>query len=236
MAVLTSLAASAPAMATPGDPAPIPGAPTLERAWTARILYPVAGRAAPRRSAHMVARVYHYTAFSRRPQVLMVTGVVQDRSGREWVRVQLPKRPNGTEAWLPRASVDLESTTLRLRIRVLSKRVEVWRAGRLRASYRAAVGTGHTPTPLGLFAIQDPVASSTYQRSYLGPYILTLTAHSSVLREFMGGDGLIAIHGTNVPGVLGQAVSHGCVRVSNEAVTRLEHAVRPGTPVEIVRS
>lgn len=213
-----------------------PGAPTARIAWTARILYPVDARSAPRADARVVDRVMHYTAFSRRPQILMVTGHEVGPDGVGWVRVELPQRPNGRQAWVPEQAAELSTTTLRLRVRTRSHRVEVWRDGRLVETFRAAVGTGSTPTPTGLFAIQDPVVSRGEQRSYLGPYILTLTAHSAVLRSFMGGDGLVAIHGTNAPGLLGQAVSHGCIRVSNEAVVALHRLVGPGTPVQIVRT
>jgi lipoprotein-anchoring transpeptidase ErfK/SrfK len=85
-----------------------------------------------------------------------------------------------------------------------------------------------------MFAIQDPVPSAASQRAYLGPYILTLTAYSPVLTSFMGGNGLVAIHGTDANHLLGGAVSHGCIRVSNQAVTRLYRSVRPGVPVEIL--
>lgn len=43
----------------------------------------------------------------------------------------------------------------------------------------------------------------------------------------------IAVHGTNNPDLLGQAVSHGCIRMTNEAVRRLYHEVEVGTPVII---
>lgn len=43
----------------------------------------------------------------------------------------------------------------------------------------------------------------------------------------------IAIHGTNNPELLGQPVSHGCIRMTNEAVRRLFHEVEIGTPVII---
>jgi hypothetical protein len=211
-------------------------APDADSAWTARILYPVAGRAAPRPRARVVGGLVHYTAFSRRPQVLMVTGSATDDSGRDWVRVQLPRRPNGSSAWVPQDAVQLQSTGVRLRVRLRARKVEVWRDGRRTHSYRAAVGTGGTPTPRGLFAIQDPVVAGEHQRSYLGPYILTLTAHSTVLREFMGGNGLVAIHGTNAPGLLGQAVSNGCVRVANDTIRALWRVARPGTPVEVVNT
>jgi lipoprotein-anchoring transpeptidase ErfK/SrfK len=43
----------------------------------------------------------------------------------------------------------------------------------------------------------------------------------------------IALHGTNKPELLGQSVSHGCIRMTNEAARRLYHEVEVGTPVII---
>jgi lipoprotein-anchoring transpeptidase ErfK/SrfK len=43
----------------------------------------------------------------------------------------------------------------------------------------------------------------------------------------------IAVHGTNNPELLGQPVSHGCIRMTNEAARRLYHEVEVGTPVII---
>jgi L,D-transpeptidase YbiS len=43
----------------------------------------------------------------------------------------------------------------------------------------------------------------------------------------------IAVHGTDHPELLGQSVSHGCIRMTNEAARRLYHEVDVGTPVII---
>jgi lipoprotein-anchoring transpeptidase ErfK/SrfK len=43
----------------------------------------------------------------------------------------------------------------------------------------------------------------------------------------------IAVHGTSRPELLGQSVSHGCIRMTNEAARRLYHEVDVGTPVII---
>ncbi|HEX2091133.1 MAG TPA: L,D-transpeptidase, partial [Longimicrobiaceae bacterium] len=43
----------------------------------------------------------------------------------------------------------------------------------------------------------------------------------------------IAIHGTDKPELLGQRVSHGCIRLSNANAVRLFHNVQIGTPVVI---
>ncbi len=69
---------------------------------------------------------------------------------------------------------------------------------------------------------------------FFGPYILTLTAHSANLSDFDGGDGRVALHGTSLPNLLGQAVSHGCVRLPNPAAIRLAKTVPAGAPVDIL--
>ncbi|MBA4157703.1 MAG: L,D-transpeptidase family protein [Gemmatimonadetes bacterium] len=48
---------------------------------------------------------------------------------------------------------------------------------------------------------------------------------------FLGDE--IAIHGTDKPELLGQRVSHGCIRLSDENAKRLFHNVQVGTPVII---
>jgi lipoprotein-anchoring transpeptidase ErfK/SrfK len=54
-----------------------------------------------------------------------------------------------------------------------------------------------------------------------------------VLFSFGGGPGQIGLHGTNAPRLLGRDVSHGCVRMRNQAITRLARMLPLGTPVRI---
>lgn len=63
----------------------------------------------------------------------------------------------------------------------------------------------------------------TNQRKYMG----VLGTHRLNL-----GDGY-ALHGTDVPGSIGSAVSHGCVRLRNEDIDYLYSMVALGTPVYI---
>jgi len=53
-----------------------------------------------------------------------------------------------------------------------------------------------------------------------------------VLSEWPGG-GVVGIHGTNQPGLLPGRVSHGCIRVPNDAIVRLARKLPIGTPVRI---
>ena len=49
------------------------------------------------------------------------------------------------------------------------------------------------------------------------------------------GGGVVGIHGTPRPDLLGQAVSHGCVRVSNGTALKLKRLAPAGTPIKILR-
>jgi len=129
-----------------------------------------------------------------------------------------------------RAALEIRRNGTWFRVTTGSRTVRVFRKGVPIKTFRAAVGTGGTPTPRGLFAIWDPVPTG----GQLGPYILVLTAHSNVLRTFAGGDGIVGIHGWPNSGVLGQAVSHGCVRMSRDGVRALSRYAASGVPVEIL--
>ena len=45
----------------------------------------------------------------------------------------------------------------------------------------------------------------------------------------------MAIHGTNAPELIGQAISHGCIRMKNEDMLTVDELVKTGSPVTIVR-
>jgi lipoprotein-anchoring transpeptidase ErfK/SrfK len=63
-----------------------------------------------------------------------------------------------------------------------------------------------------------------------GPGAIGISAFSEVLTGWTQG-GPIAIHGTNRPDLIGQAVSNGCIRVRNDVLRRLFAAAISGTPV-----
>lgn len=229
------LASAGPASAVMPAIGPPPVAVTSPApSWTAEVPVPVVARRAPRPGGAVAMRLRPYTAFSRRPQALMVTGSAVDPRGDGWVRVALPRRPNGSQGWVRTAEVTLVPVTGRVRVLLGARRVEFWSRGRRVMSVRAAVGAAATPTPTGRFAVQDPVVTAPGRRAAYGPFIITLTAWSTVLTDFMGGGGLIAVHGAGTAATLGRAVTHGCVRLSDAAVARLAGLVAPGTPVDVV--
>jgi lipoprotein-anchoring transpeptidase ErfK/SrfK len=220
-------ALAGPATASPARPLERDGGSLL-----AHVELPSAVRAAPDPRARAIGRVTGRTAWSYRREALMVTGLRRGRDGRRWVRVQLPVRPNGTAGWVPRRAVRLSVVRVRVVVDRSARRLEVWRGGRRLHSWRAGVGRPGTPTPVGVFAVQDPMRTLPAWRGVYGGWTLTLTAHSEVLRSFMGGDGLVAIHGGSL-GRVGRPASNGCVILSEPHLATLARLVRPGTPVEI---
>ncbi len=204
----------------------------------ARVVVPANAFAAPRLGARRVMRLTGVTEWSRGAQWLMVTGRQRDRAGRDWVRVQLPIRPNGTTGWVPRRALRLTGTRVRFEVHLSSRRLEIWRGARRLASWPAGIGREATPTPVGRFAIQDAVVTSNAWRGIYGDFTVALTAHSPTLRTFMGGPALIGIHGAGGGGAarIGRPSSNGCVILGASELARAAHYAKPGTPVVIDRS
>ena len=150
----------------------------------------------------------------------------------EWLQVQLPIRPNGTTGWIRRAEVEVREVTHEIRIDLEARTLTLIDAGATVLTTPVAIGTEEAPTPTGRFSIVDKLETGRTNSAY-GPYALGLSGHSEVLTEFAGGDGQIGIHGTNDPGSIGQAVSHGCIRVPDDVITQLNDILPLGTPVVI---
>lgn len=175
------------------------------------------------------------TTWSGEPQVLLVLRSAW-RSGREWLKVLLPIRPDGAAGWIPRDNVVLMSTHFWVTVSKPDRRVRVYRRGTLVRSFLAVIGKPATPTPDGLAAIYE-IDRQADPNGFEGTWALPLTALSNVLNNFGGGPGRVAIHGragASLSDPLGSARSHGCIRVANRAVDWLARSVPQGTPVQII--
>jgi len=184
-------------------------------------------RAAPDASAPRIGAVG-----ARRPLTHVRTTLpVLGESG-TWVHVRLPGRPNGHAGWISSDGTQRTSTPWRITVRLSKRLVTAARNGRVEGRFRAVVGRSGTPTPVGHGFIEE----SLHLRGTGAPYALAASARSHVFQEFGGGDGQIALHGTTgIPGTLGTAVSHGCVRLSPRAMRWLAKRVGPGVPLVVER-
>lgn len=157
--------------------------------------------------------------------------LVREDAG-DWIRVKLPMRPNGVEGWVRAEDVVLATNSYRIEVDLSDFELTAYKHDREVLRTSAAVGTGGTPTPTGLF-FTTILAKPSDPASPYGKYAYGLSGYSEVLNTFAGGDGQIAIHGTNQPSLIGTAVSHGCIRVDNATITRIARLIPLGTPVRI---
>jgi hypothetical protein len=154
-------------------------------------------------------------------------------AGGSWLRVPLPTRPNGSTGFVHASDVTLSRFDHRVDVDINARRLRVGDGnGSIVLDTPVAVGSAENPTPTGAFFVTDVIDTTDDGGAY-GPFALGLSAHSNTLTEFAGGDGAIGIHGTNDPSSIGNAVSHGCVRVPNDVVVQLAQMLSPGTPVTI---
>jgi lipoprotein-anchoring transpeptidase ErfK/SrfK len=166
------------------------------------------------------------------PTSLLVLDSQRGPSGRLWVKLLLPKRPNGSTGWVPADELTMHQTTWRVEIKTGAKVGEVFHRGHVVKRFPVVVGAHSTPTPLGMGAVQDRRKQAD-PAGFYGAWILALTLRSNAYQEFLGGPGTIAIHGAGAGNPLGIAISHGCVRVAPSLDAWLGPRLQPGTPVDI---
>lgn len=153
--------------------------------------------------------------------------VIDEEPG--WVQVLLPSKPNGSTGWVSSDAVDRAHSPFLVRVHLGSRTLELFEDGASIGSWTVAVGASGTPTPAGrtflLGQLTDPDQS-------FSPVILPLGTHSQTLDTYGGGPGTVAIHGWTDPSVFGQAISHGCIRVPDDALSVLR-TIPLGTSVLI---
>lgn len=161
------------------------------------------------------------------PLTLMVT---DGQPGDDWVKVQLPIRPNGQEAWVSTEDYDIAPVFARAEVNLTTQRVTVWENGVVIAETDAVVGASGSPTPFGSFYVAAAVDD------YFGEPALVLSSFSEALETFSGGLPVIAIHRTFSEGQESDqnVGSNGCVRIPPSTLRFLAEHVPLGTPVDFV--
>jgi lipoprotein-anchoring transpeptidase ErfK/SrfK len=236
VAMATALLALAAFLAlSPRAGADVTRAPQVSVVGSGVLNGPTPVLAAPRANARRVALMRQFRPDYRPQYVLALSVVKARRSGRPlWYRISVPGRPNGKTGWVPASAVDIAPVKKRILIDVGARRFEFWHGARLLRSGRVAVGKPGLETPTGLYYVTwkfDPRIDPNW--SGLGNYAFETSAYSPNLSDWPGG-GIVGLHGTPQPELLGQAVSHGCVRFHNRDIEFLKHRVPLGTPIKIV--
>jgi lipoprotein-anchoring transpeptidase ErfK/SrfK len=187
-------------------------------------------RAKPTESSKRITVLREFRPDYRPQYVLALSLLRHPKTGKPtWYKISVPGRPNGRTGWVRAAALDVRPVRKRLFIDRGERRFEFWDGDRLVHSGKVAVGAPGAETPTGLFYVQSKFVP---QAEILGAYAFETSAYSK-LTDWPGG-GVVGVHGTPWPWLLGQAVSHGCIRLHNDDVRFLRSRVPEGTPIKIV--
>jgi lipoprotein-anchoring transpeptidase ErfK/SrfK len=185
-------------------------------------------RKTPDPKGHVI-RVMHQFRSDFRPQEMLAVRKTVGSDGQPWYRVSIPMRPNGTYGWIPANTVKLSPTHSQIVVNLNSRTIDLYRFGKHKWHGKVAIGAPGRETPVGHYFVAARFVP--YHDPFLGVFAVETSAYSK-LTEWPGG-GVVGIHGTSLPQLLGQAVSHGCVRVANVTATKLKAYAPLGTPIWI---
>ena len=189
----------------------------------------VVARATPSPTAAKVLVLHQFRTDFRQQEVLAIAAT-HTADGKLWYKLNLPMRPNGSTGWVEANQIDVHPVTRRILIDINARWLEVLQGNKVLFKGTVAVGAPGMPTPVGHFFVQVRFVPDD---PFLGIFALETSAYSS-LTEWPGG-GVVGIHGTDEPQLIGQAVSHGCVRVTNASAAMLRKLVPVGTPITIIQ-
>ncbi len=119
----------------------------------------------------------------------------------------------------------------RIVVSLPERKLAVLDQGQVVKTYPVAVGAEASPSPTGEFRITSKVTDPTYYRPGM---IVTPGPANPLGSRWLGLDlEHYGIHGTNEPQSIGQAASHGCIRMANSDVEDLFALASTGDMVEI---
>lgn len=116
------------------------------------------------------------------------------------------------------------------------RRVYLYRYNEVEKSYPVAIGKPGWETPIGTFAVDHLDSSPAWKQPITGETIPP-GENNPLGKRWIGfwSDGVyqIGLHGSSQEYLIGQAVSHGCLRMRNADVLELYEEVDLGTTVVV---
>jgi lipoprotein-anchoring transpeptidase ErfK/SrfK len=118
----------------------------------------------------------------------------------------------------------------RIVVSIPDRKLALLENGRVVKTYSTAVGATATPTPAGEFQIVNKLVNPTWYHP--GKVVPPGKSNPLGARWIGLSQPGFGIHGTNAPKSIGQAASHGCIRMAAADIKELFDLVRVGDAVE----
>lgn len=145
-----------------------------------------------------------------------------------------PKSAQASTSATKPKSIKPAQTHTHLVVDLSDRKVSIYRSQKLQASYPVAIGQAGWETPTGKFQITQMQTDPAWQHP-ITDQLIPSGPDSPLGARWIGfwsdGHNQIGFHGTNQEDLIGQAVSHGCVRMRNQDIVALYQQVAEGTPV-----
>lgn len=125
----------------------------------------------------------------------------------------------------------------RIVLSLADRRVYLYHGEQVKASYPVAVGKPGWETPTGAFLVLDKALNPVWENPWTGEVIQPgpdSPLGPAIIVFEQNEEGMYAFHGTSNEELIGQAVSHGCVRMRNEDILAMYEQVDVRTPVEVI--
>jgi hypothetical protein len=220
----------------PASPAFVPRRPRLlsgfdHVSWWSPVSRSTPVRARPGANEREIARLSTRTPEGTRNLVLVVERR-RDAGGRLWVRARLPILGGDATGWVPRSALGgYGAVSTHLVVDLGKLTATLYRDGKRIFATEVGVGRPENPTPTGRFYVRNKL--TRYANAFYGPVAFGTSARSPTLTDWPAG-GFVGIHGTDRPDLLPGRVSHGCIRLRNRDILKLERLMPIGTPLTIV--
>ncbi|HEY4348532.1 MAG TPA: L,D-transpeptidase [Gaiellaceae bacterium] len=191
----------------------------------------VAVHAKPTLGSHVVTTLGMVTGDGTQNLVLILGGINVTKS-KTWYQVRLAILPNNSTGWVPSTALgDLYVVHTHLYVNREAHTATLKKDGRV--IFTTSVGNGLSPniTPAGQYYVRDKLTG--YNDPVYGPLAFGTSARSVTLIDSWPGGAYVGIHGTNEPQLIPGYISHGCIRLHDDAIVKLGKLMTVGTPVTI---
>jgi L,D-transpeptidase ErfK/SrfK len=152
----------------------------------------------------------------------------EDKGFKQWLQALTAAQPAETSS---------KTATTQLILSLNSRLLEVRVPGETSVMYEVAVGQADWQTPLGEFKVINKLEDPAWQHP-ITKEIIPPGLENPLGTHWIGfwsdGKAQIGFHGTDQEDLIGEAVSHGCVRMRNKDIQKLFQQVDVGTFVKVV--
>lgn len=132
-------------------------------------------------------------------------------------------------------AVEVDPYEPRLEVHLSNRKLTLYRGNTAIRQYPIAIGQRGWETPTGRFRVLDMREKPIWIHPFTHQVVPNSDPKNPLGRFWIGfwtdGEHWVGFHGTPHEKMIGQAVSHGCIRMHDEHIDEVYYQVSTGTPV-----